>query len=276
MQSLLLLYLIALYFYLDGFFLTKHEISSINTFSFNISQTLSTTEKNSNQSIQRIFFFIIDALRYDFIVPNDPKLQNQSKFSIIHDLIHNNSSQCLLASFRADPPTTTSQRLRGIMTGSLPTFIEIGSNFHSNEVNEDSLIKQWKIAKKRLVMLGDDTWEALFPQQFDISFPFDSFNTRDIDTVDYGILNNLWNTFHNDKWDVLIAHFLGVDHIGHTYHAYHPLMNDRLELMNNILTKVIESLPNDTLLILMGDHGMTVEGEHGKCDDLLSSNHLYS
>jgi phosphopentomutase len=38
----------------------------------------------------------------------------------------------------------------------------------------------------------------------------------------------------------------------------------RLHLMNNILEKVIEGLPEDALLVLMGDHGMTLEGEHGK------------
>ena len=29
-----------------------------------------------------------------------------------------------------------------------------------------------------IVYMGDDTWEALFPGQFTVSIPFDSFNTR--------------------------------------------------------------------------------------------------
>ena len=37
--------------------------------------------------------------------------------------------------FLADPPTTTMQRLKGLTTGSLPTFIDMASNFGSHEVS---------------------------------------------------------------------------------------------------------------------------------------------
>lgn len=39
--------------------------------------------------------------------------------------------------------------------------------------------------------MGDDTWEALFPGLIDTSFPFPSFNTRDLDTVDNGVMKHL-------------------------------------------------------------------------------------
>ena len=42
----------------------------------------------------------------------------------------------------ADPPTTTMQRLKALTTGSLPTFIDAGSNFATNEINEDNIIDQ--------------------------------------------------------------------------------------------------------------------------------------
>lgn len=32
-------------------------------------------------------------------------------------------------------------------------------------------------------MMGDDTWTQLFPNHFDKSFPYPSFNVRDLDTV---------------------------------------------------------------------------------------------
>lgn len=44
--------------------------------------------------------------------------------------------------FVADAPTTTLQRLKGITTGSLPTFIDVGSNFATSEINEDNFIDQ--------------------------------------------------------------------------------------------------------------------------------------
>lgn len=42
----------------------------------------------------------------------------------------------------ADAPTTTLQRLKGITTGSLPTFIDVGSNFGTDEIIEDNIIDQ--------------------------------------------------------------------------------------------------------------------------------------
>jgi GPI ethanolamine phosphate transferase 3 subunit O len=36
----------------------------------------------------------------------------------------------------------TLQRLKGMTTGSLPTFIDMGSNFATPEINEDNVIDQ--------------------------------------------------------------------------------------------------------------------------------------
>ena len=152
------------------------------------------------------------------------------------------------------------------------------------------------------MFMGDDTWESLFPQTFHVSVPFDSFNTKDIDTVDDGIEGLLFdylpghtrqknqgqksnskssvsnsgnnskhnNSKHNNNvsnnitadWSLLVAHFLGVDHIGHSYSATHPLMAQRLTRMDDVLHQVIEALANDrekgdTILFMFGDHGMT-------------------
>ena len=37
------------------------------------------------------------------------------------------------------------------------------------------------------IFMGDDTWLTLFNDIFDRSYPFDSFNTLDLDTVDFGV-----------------------------------------------------------------------------------------
>lgn len=46
-------------------------------------------------------------------------------------------------------------------------------------------------AGKRVVFMGDDTWESLFPRRFHRSLPFPSFNVKDLHTVDDGILQHL-------------------------------------------------------------------------------------
>ena len=115
------------------------------------------------------------------------------------------------------------------------------------------------------IFLGDDTWELLFPAHFNVSLPFDSFNTMDLDTVDDGIEKSLWGLLqqYEGRWDLFVTHFLGVDHIGHTHHAHHPLMQERLLRMDKAVKKVIENLSEDALLLLYGDHGMTDDGNHG-------------
>lgn len=63
-------------------------------------------------------------------------------------------------------------------------------------------------------------------------------------------------------WDVIIAHFLGVDHCGHRYGPSHPEMANKLAQMNDIVTSVIEKISQDkdTILFVFGDHGMTRTG----------------
>lgn len=86
--------------------------------------------------------------------------------------------------FIADPPTTTLQRLKGLTTGSLPTFIDIGSNFATPEINEDNIIDQLIAHNRTAVFMGDSTWTELYPRRFKREYPFPSFNIYDLDSVD--------------------------------------------------------------------------------------------
>jgi hypothetical protein len=206
----------------------------------------------------------------------------------IHSLMDSNASQTMLYAFEADLPTVTAQRLKGLTTGTLPTFIDIGSNMNSSAVNEDNIIHQFirhkksntSSPRKSLYVTGDDTWQSLYPEGFDDYKMFDSFNTMDLYTVDNGIMNTLdkINLKDDEDWKLFIAHFLGVDHIGHTFHVFHPLMRERVQLMDALLKKVINELPENSLLLFFGDHGMTDEGEHGGStkEEIYSGLFLYS
>ncbi|XP_072427789.1 GPI ethanolamine phosphate transferase 3 isoform X1 [Chiloscyllium punctatum] len=209
---------------------------------------------------------IIDALRFDF-AKYDPKNRNpkpfENKLDVIYHSVISKPEHARLFQFRADPPTTTMQRIKGMTTGTLPTFIDVGSNFASSAIQEDNLIQQLVQNEKKVVFMGDDTWEGLFPNKFFKSFPFPSFNVKDLHTVDDGILQHIYTTVEGNEWDVLIAHFLGVDHCGHRYGPHHPAMAEKLMQMNKMLRSLIGQLQNDTLLVVLGDHGMTNTGDHG-------------
>ena len=40
-------------------------------------------------------------------------------------------------------------------------------------------------------------------------------------------------------------------------------MKDKLNQMNQVISKVIENIDDKTVLIVMGDHGMDSTGNHG-------------
>ncbi|MCP9260532.1 GPI ethanolamine phosphate transferase 3 [Dirofilaria immitis] len=192
---------------------------------------------------QRVVVVLIDALRYDFAAPSQIHLNSSSKaylghFSTISRLLNDHRESAVLMHFHADAPTTTMQRLKALTTGSLPTFIDIGSNFASTAILEDNWIDEIISTNRSIVMLGDDTWVSLYPKQFIRKYHLPSFDITDLHTVDQMILNNLYNELTKSDWTVLIAHFLGVDHCGHKY-------------------------DDSTLLLVMGDHGMTNNGDHG-------------
>lgn len=173
-----------------------------------------------------------------------------------------------LRPFIADPPTTTLQRLKGLTTGTLPTFIDAGSNFAGTAIDEDNLIEQLFLAGKKVVHLGDDTWHSLFPGYFEpnLTRPYDSFNVWDLHTLDNGVNEHLFPLLEpstSGRWDVIIGHYLGVDHAGHRYGPDHREMTEKLKQMDGVFKRIIDALDDSTLLIVMGDHGMDVKGDHG-------------
>lgn len=178
---------------------------------------------------------IVDALRYDFVIRSNQNTPYTNKITVFRDILASYPSRSRLYKFIADPPTTTMQRLTALTTGSLPTFIDVGSNFASEELMEDNIIDQLVNNGKKVVFMGDDTWANLFPKRFYRNYTYPSFNVWDLDTVDEGVKKNLYPEIVKDDWDVLIAHFLGVDHCGHRYGPNHKEMERKLNEINVVL-----------------------------------------
>lgn len=241
------------------------------------------------KSFDKAVVILIDALRYDFtvpFVPTSPKPQAQhyhDTLTVLYEQAVNNPQYAFLRPFIADPPTSTTQRLKGLTTGTLPTFIEIGSSFSATGISEDNLIGQLAAAGKNLVHLGDDTWDALFPKEFDMNLTKsgNSFNAHDLHTVDNIVTEHLFPLLqpaNYSRWDFLVAHYLGVDHVGHTYGPQHPAMTAKLRQMDDVIRRVMQMIDDKTLLIVMGDHGMDAKGDHGgeTADEVESALWMYS
>lgn len=61
---------------------------------------------------------------------------------------------------------------------------------------------------------------------------------RDLHTVDDGVLSHLSTELAKRDWDVLVAHFLGVDHVGHTFGPASQAMEEKLDQMDAALRYV--------------------------------------
>ncbi|XP_057674080.1 GPI ethanolamine phosphate transferase 3 [Corythoichthys intestinalis] len=261
------MYFVGIYLFMSGFLLVRVEVNRTSTCGDVLEPSGQSRDFCGVQPrFRRAVIILIDALKFDF-AHFDPHNTSprffENKLRVFEETTSSRPTQCRLYPFRADPPTTTMQRIKGLTTGSLPTFVDISNNFASSAILEDNLIHQFGQVGKRVVFMGDDTWESLFPKKFYRSLPFPSFNVKDLHTVDNGILQDLYKTMVGDQWDILVAHFLGVDHCGHTFGPDHPAMADKLVQMDGVIRSVIDRMQNDTILVVMGDHGMTDTGDHG-------------
>lgn len=119
-------------------------------------------------------------------------------------------------------PTVTMPRLKAMTTGSAPNFLDILLNFDAASAaltHADHWLKQLKQRRNAsLAFYGDDTWLKLFPGMFEHFEGTSSFFVSDYTEVDNNVTRHLDGLFAGrplHHWDVLILHYLGVDHIGH-------------------------------------------------------------
>nr|CAI5833623.1 unnamed protein product [Callosobruchus analis] len=258
----------------DTFCFANQNLSSILT-------NYDTASKVCLPKRGRVILLIVDALRHDFTVfdkSNTNPLPFQNKLPVLDHLIKKHPEQTRLYKFIADPPTTTMQRLKALTTGSLPTFIDAGSNFATSEIEEDNLVDQLLAHDKKVVFMGDDTWTNLYPNRFVRNYPYPSFNVWDLDTVDNGVREKLYPELNKTDWSLLIGHFLGVDHCGHRYGPNHPEMARKLGEINSVIEKVVQQMHEDMVLFVIGDHGMTATGDHGgeSPDEVTAGMFVYS
>lgn len=265
---------IGVYLFTQGFLLSRQVLPNV-----------ATCGECPPATFDRAVVLVIDALRFDFVVPvaDNANIFHHNNLPVLHRLAQEQPRNAVLLKFLADPPTTTLQRLKGLTTGLLPTFIDAGSNFNGDAIDEDNWLLQLHRHNRSIAFMGDDTWKALFSDYInpDLHFPYDSLNVWDLHTVDNGVLEHLYpllDCSRAPEWDVLIGHFLGVDHAGHRYGPDHYAMKEKLEQMNAVIEDTIAKIDDKTLLVVMGDHGMDRTGNHGgdSADELESTIFFYS
>jgi phosphatidylinositol glycan class O len=70
-----------------------------------------------------------------------------------------------------------------------------------------------------------------------------------------------------DYFELIVVHFLGVDHVGHTYGPNNIHMIEKLSQMDEALTEILKRIDSAVntceVAFILGDHGMTKDGNHG-------------
>ena len=79
--------------------------------------------------------------------------------------------------------------------------------------------------------------------------------------MDVNVTRNVRAELLRHDWDVMILHYCGLDHIGHLLGPHSFLVSEKLRYFDLIVEDVysyLQSTAGKSLLVLLGDHGMTV------------------
>ena len=60
-------------------------------------------------------------------------------------------------------------------------------------------------------------------------------DVRDLYTVDGLVMQHIFGELKNEDYDLMIAHLIGVDHVGHFFYANHPTMRDLLKATSDLI-----------------------------------------
>ncbi|CAD8052673.1 unnamed protein product [Paramecium primaurelia] len=241
--GILILELFALSLFLMGYFQVKTTFEDINEI------------ESSNDKPMKIILILVDALRIDLFA--------NKNFTFYQDMKENKEEYQILYYGISSTPTATQLNLQSITTGNFPSFIDFGSNMAAQELKEDNVIYSMKRNNKKLALLGDDTWFHMFPKSFDYKFVSESFDVRDLDSDDNIIINNIEELIKEDKYDFIVGHLLGIDHSGHSYNDSNQALWNKQQQYSDLLYKIYNQMDNNTILFVVGDHGMSQDGNHG-------------
>ncbi|KAF8771810.1 GPI ethanolamine phosphate transferase 2 like protein [Argiope bruennichi] len=220
---------------------------------------------SNSKQYERIILIVIDALRADFI----PFISSNSEFKTTMPFIEALMKNKTAISFinKVHSPTVTMPRIKTLVTGDISNFMDALTNLDASELFEDSILHQAQLNNLKSIFYGDETWLKLFPNIFIRSEGTHSFFVTDYQEVDINVTRHLESELSKKDWDIMILHYLGVDHIGHAYGPYSDLMPIKLREMDEVIKYIYNKLKHESemqsLIVICGDHGMTAAGSHG-------------
>jgi ethanolaminephosphotransferase len=219
---------------------------------------------------------VVDALRHDLFVDHMPATQS------LANLGHGRAW--------SDSPTVTRARIRALMRGDTQVFLQVIENLFGRqedtilapphpshpsqpsmqspppETAAESLIDLAHWRGLGLVLRGDDTWAKEWPSAWRRAVKVESFFVTDTEEVDEKVHSGLHEDVLAGDWDVLVAHYLGLDHIGHLEGPRSKRVAPKLQRLDRAvadLHALLEGSKEKYLIAVVSDHGMNDAGNHG-------------
>ncbi|KAF4350405.1 GPI ethanolamine phosphate transferase 2 isoform X1 [Cannabis sativa] len=219
----------------------------------------------------KLILMVIDGLPAEFVLGKDgnpPRRELVEAMPYTQSLLANGMAIGYHA--KAAPPTVTMPRLKAMVSGAIGGFLDVAFNFNTQALLDDNLIDQFFKIGWKMVMLGDETWLKLFPGLFKRHDGVSSFFVKDTIQVDQNVSRHLPDELSRYDWDLMILHYLGLDHVGHIGGRNSVLMAPKLMEMDEVVkmihtNRILNQMNNHgrTLLVVVSDHGMTENGNHG-------------
>ncbi|KAI1727482.1 GPI ethanolamine phosphate transferase 2 [Ditylenchus destructor] len=265
--SAILLQLIAILLFGRGFLPQKPKRIVLEEVNETSKAEICPTEKPS--SVKNLVIMVVDAFRDEFLFKSTIMRRTRQ-------LIQSGEAKAFRSHVQS--PTVTTPRIKALLSGTVPLFSELLLNFASNEYTEDNWLKRAKEDNKRILFYGDEVWMKMLPKGvFEArSEGVDSFYVKDYTDVDNNVTRYLDREFTPsgiNSWDILILHYLGLDHVGHSLGGEHPQIDLKLDEMDEIIFNISHSLnryraSDEFAFFVLGDHGMSLEGNHGGNSDM--------
>lgn len=209
---------------------------------------------------KKAVIFLIDGLRTDAVHAVLPECSTRyhANFPFLETL----PADCMFKSAAvADFPTGTTMRVYSMFSGVPTTLLGAQNSFNGHVCRVDNLILQLEAHGKSVAFFGDETWIQTFP----------SLKTHKAVTYSpFGLVTEKKEKSISDafvaaigKYDCVICHLISPDSYGHVFTTDSPEVQRKLRIMNEILEKVCGRMDEDTVCLVLSDHGVNNDGSHG-------------
>lgn len=103
----------------------------------------------------------------------------------------------------------------------------------------DSILHQLHRYGQRMVFSGDNTWVKMFPNMFHRQYENqDSLFVNDFYVGDKNITKHLSVELRHMDWNLLVLHYLGLDHIGHVEGPFSAKVPIKLHEMDAVIMHI--------------------------------------